>query len=478
MSEKSTALVWFRRDLRLQDNPALTYAIENYEQILPVFIHAPHEEQPWQPGAASNWWLHHSLLALQKQLQSSGASLTILQADSLVGLRQLIDQYDVSGVFWNRLYEPALIERDTQIKQSLRQLGLDCQSFAANLLNEPHTIANGSGKPYRVFSAYWRSCEKTLDQLEPPLPAPRAIKSVAVNDQGVSVDELGLLPAINWYQGFEKRWQPGEAGAWRQFERFLQAGLADYQEARDLPVESGTSLLSAHLHFGEISPRQIIWSTNIKAPSSTQLEPHRYRFFAELGWREFGHYLLYHFPNSQECSLDQRFDAGGWVESSSIEAEIERWQRGQTGIPLVDAGMRELWHTGWMHNRVRMIVASLLSKNLGAHWLVGARWFWDTLVDADLASNSMGWQWTAGCGVDAAPYFRVFSPQRQTERFDKACEYIKQWVPELANVDNKAIINIQHLHERADYPEPMLDLSASRKAALQRWDIIKNAQAV
>ena len=474
MADSSTALVWFRRDLRLTDNPALSHALKSYDRVLPVYIHAPDEEKPWQPGAASQWWLHHSLLALQKDLGKLDAQLLIMQGNSLDIIQALIKDYDVSGVFWNRLYEPALIERDSQIKTSLRQ-SVECQSFAANLLNEPPNVLNGSGKPYRVFSAYWRNCQSSLHELGQPLPRPKQITLPKLKAKGLTVEQLGLMPTINWYQGLDQMWTPGEQGAQAELKRFLSQTIDGYKEDRDIPAVNGTSKLSPHLHFGEISPRQIIWSTNIHVQPSAKLEPHRYRFFAELGWREFAHYVLYHFPQTQLHSLDARFDSEGWVDSSLLTEEIQRWQRGMTGIPLVDAGMRELWHTGWMHNRVRMIVASLLCKNLGVHWLEGARWFWDTLVDADLAANSMGWQWTAGCGVDAAPYFRVFSPSRQTERFDAEGQYIRRWVPELAKASNKQLINGTNLQQFGGYPKPLLDLSDTRKQALSRWDQIKQA---
>jgi len=475
MSDSSTALLWFRRDLRLHDNPALVNALQAFDQVLPVYIHAPDEEAPWQPGAASNWWLHNSLLALQSSLQKHHADLLIMQGDSLSVIQQLVDEYDIRGVFWNRLYEPASIKRDSLIKQTLKQAGILCHSFQANLINEPHSVLNGSGKPYRVFSAYWRSCESSLEQSGEPLAAPEAIVTPDMSAKDVSVEALQLMPKINWYQGMAEFWNPGEQGALQELHRFLQMTIDGYKEDRDIPSVNGTSKLSPHLHFGEISPRQIVWSTNIHAPATAKLEEHRYRFFAELGWREFAHYVLYHFPDTQNHSLDSRFDTDGWVDASQLAVEIERWQRGMTGIPIVDAGMRELWHTGWMHNRVRMIVASLLCKNLGVHWLEGARWFWDTLVDADLAANSMGWQWTAGCGVDAAPYFRVFSPSRQTERFDAEGEYIRRWVPELKKATNKQLINGTDLQQFGDYPKPLVDLSESRKQALSRWDQIKQA---
>jgi deoxyribodipyrimidine photo-lyase len=473
MSDQSTALVWFRRDLRLKDNPALSSALKAYDRVVLLYIHAPDEEAPWQPGAASKWWLHHSLSALQHSVRALGGCLTLERGGSLAVLQNVIRRYNVKGVFWNRLYEPALVERDAGIKNALHKQGVLCHSFNGSLLNEPHAVTNKTGAPYRVFSAYWRNCEQGLRELAVPADMPAAIPCASDASDGVSLDALGLMPRFNWYGGFSDNWQPGETGAWRMLDTFLEQGINDYKTGRDFPAQQLTSRLSPHLHFGEISPRQMIWTTNIRQPYRETIESHRRHFFSEIGWREFAYYLIYHFPDSAVNSLDNRFDRAGWVDSKQAAKMIERWKQGQTGIPLVDAGMRELWHTGWMHNRVRMIVASLLTKNLGVHWLEGARWFWDTLLDADLPANTLGWQWTAGCGVDAAPYFRVFSPARQAERFDPDGEYIRHWVPELADTDIRYLHDGLPMANHAGYPVPMLDLSATRRQALGRWDAIR-----
>ena len=396
---QSTSLVWFRLDLRLRDNPALEAAAKLGE-IVPVFIWAPEEEGAWPPGAASRWWLHHSLKALTKDL----GSLVIRRGPSLDALRQLVKETGATSVFWNRRYEPALIARDTKVKQALLADGLKVESFNSALLFEPWEIKTGSGGPYQVFTPFYRACvakgvkTETLKPLRPDVAGAKSL----------DLDDLGLLPKLDWAKGFD--WQPGEAGAHKLLKGFRDE---NYSKLRDLPATGGTSRLSPHLHFGEISPRQV-WV-------ATSHEPYR----RQLIWREFAHHLLYHFPHTPEKPLRTKFESFPWVRDSKA---IKAWQRGRTGFPLVDAGMRELWTTGWMHNRVRMVTASFLVKDLLISWQEGARWFWDTLVDADLANNTLGWQWVAGCGADAAPYFRIFNPASQAEKFDPDGEYIRRWV--------------------------------------------------
>ena len=478
MASSSTAIVWFRNDLRLSDNPALSHAVSNHKQVIPVYIHAPEEAKPWQPGEASNWWLHESLGSLQASLNDKGSFLHIESGNSLETLQRLINEYQADAIYWNRLYEPAHIERDTRLKKLFTVAGVKCQSFNSHLLNEPHQIENKAGKPFKVFSAYWRNASSIIDQLDLPLPAPQKIHSAKPASSSKTIDDLNLLPEITWYKSFTNHWNPGEHGAHQRLGLFLENILSGYKHDRDIPSVDGTSKLSAHLHFGEISPAQIIHTARTAADSGKLPYNCLEKFFAEIGWREFGYYLLYHFPESSLNSLDKRFDQQGWIKTSNHEKLLKAWQQGKTGIPIVDAGMRELWQTGYMHNRVRMICASILTKNMGFHWLEGARWFWDTLVDADLASNTLGWQWTAGCGVDAAPYFRIFSPPRQTERFDPEGEYIKHWIPELAEAERRFLIyGLPNNETGFDYPEPLIDLAESRKAALARWDNIRHYEA-
>ncbi|MFM2287008.1 MAG: hypothetical protein RL684_151 [Pseudomonadota bacterium] len=472
----TTALVLFRRDLRLADNPALSAACAAHARIVPVYIHAPHEDAPWPPGAASRWWLHHSLAALQQRLGAHGARLHLRVGDTLGELRELVRRSGASAVYWNRLYEPAAIARDTQVKAALREQGVAVHSHAAALWVEPWQVQTQQGEPYRVFTPFWRQA-RTLLGSEPPLP--EAAAEWLDVPGGVPLEALALLPRIRWDAGLAAQWQPGEAGAQAQLELFCDDAAADYAHGRDLPGRHGTSRLSPHLHFGEISPRQIRHALHAHAQRvDARRRPDHEPFLRELGWREFAHHLLYHFPHTPQRNFNPRFDEALW--QAPDETRLERWRRGRTGIPLVDAGMRELWHTGWMHNRVRMVVGSLLTKNLRQHWRHGAQWFWDTLVDADLANNTLGWQWVAGCGADAAPYFRVFNPVAQARKFDPDGTYLRRWLPELAQLP------LDLLHEpwtapavaaRCGYPAPLVDLARSRAAALAAWQASRDAQA-
>lgn len=465
----TTAIVLFRRDLRLCDNPALAAACAEHAQVLPLYIHAGEEDAPWQMGGASRWWLHHSLHALQAQLRAQGAELHLRKGETLTVLRQLIERGEVCAVYWNRLYEPAAIARDTYIKQVLREQGIAVHSHSATLWSEPWHVQTKQGEPYRVFTPYWRSVRPGIG-VAAPRPSPSGIQWASLPGS-VPLDAFELLPRVRWDDGLAATWQPGEQGASAALELFCDDALADYATGRDLPARYGTSRLSPHLHFGEIAPRQIhhalhAYTQRIDRRRRPDIEP----YLRELGWREFAYHLLYHFPHTPTENFQPRFADFPWAPDN--DAWLERWRRGRTGIPLVDAGMRELWHTGWMHNRVRMLVASLLTKNLRQHWLHGARWFWDTLVDADLANNTLGWQWVAGCGADAAPYFRIFNPVSQARKFDPDGVYLRRWLPELASLPTDL------LHEpwkdpataaRTGYPSPMLDLAASRGQALRAF---------
>ena len=464
-------LVWLRRDLRLSDQPALAAAQERGEPVIPVFIHAPEEEAPWEPGAASNWWLHHSLARLAEALERHGSRLILRKGGSLETLRALARETGADTVLWNRLYEPAVIRRDADIKKALRSEGLTATSFNAALLHEPWQIATGSGDPYKVFSPFWKTCRARGIDIAPAL-APERLAPPENWPHSAPLESLGLLPRIHWDDGLAETWTPGEAGARIRLEHFIEEAVRGYGDARNLPGRSGTSRLSPHLHFGEISPRQIVRALQ---QAGLSLESGGAEHFVrEVGWREFGHHLLYHFPHTTDAPLNPRFERFPWRESAE---ELRAWQRGQTGIPIVDAAMRELWQTGWMHNRSRMIVASLLTKNLRLHWLHGARWFWDTLVDADLASNTLGWQWTAGSGADAAPYFRIFNPVLQGQRFDPDGTYVRRYVPELAKLPADTIHNPWEKRRNAptppdDYPAPIVDLKTSREAALDAFQTL------
>lgn len=465
----STALMLFRRDLRLADNPAWHAACAGHAQVLPVFIH----DDEGDAGAASRWWLHHSLAALDRDLRSAGAGLHLRRGESLATLRALIASSGASAVYWNHLYERATMARDTRIKSALHADGIAVRSHNAALWCEPWRIATQQGQPYKVFTPYWRNLRPQLTATE-PLPVP-AVPGWHELPGSLPLAALELLPRIAWADGLAASWQPGEAGAHELLEIFGDDAIGNYAQARDLPSRHGTSRLSPHLHFGEISPRQIHFELDRRARATdAKRRPDIEPYLRELGWREFAHHLLYHFPHTPADNFNPRFDAFPWAPLD--QASIDRWQRGRTGIPLVDAGMRELWHTGWMHNRVRMVVGSFLTKNLRQHWQHGARWFWDTLVDADLANNTLGWQWVAGCGADAAPYFRVFNPLTQAKKFDPDGQYLRRWLPELADAP------LALLHEpwkdagvlqRSGYPAPLVDLGESRQQALDAYDKVR-----
>ena len=473
-----TSLVWFRIDLRLADNPALQAAVKR-GAVVPVFIHAPEEAAPWSPGGASNWWLHQSLQSLDKSLRGLGSRLIFRRGPTLETLRALLKETGATAVFWNRRYEPAMIARDKEIKASLRAEGVEAESFNAALVHEPWTIQNQSGKPFQVFTPYWKHCLAKPDPAE-PLPAPRKLVAPDHWPKSLELGELELEPKIKWAEGMRAAWEPGEAGARTQLKKFLAAAFANYTNDRNRPDLTGTSRLSPHLHFGEISPRQMWHAVRQHGEDKGMSTWRSSQFLAEVGWREFAHHLLYHFPHTPTEPLRADFKKFPWRKDAAF---LKAWQKGQTGYPIVDAGMRELWTTGWMHNRVRMIVASFLVKDLLLSWTEGARWFWDTLVDADLAQNTSGWQWTAGCGADSAPYFRVFNPISQGEKFDPQGDYVRKWCPELGKLPN----NWLHQPWQAppdilaragvvlgrDYPEPIVSHAIAREVALEAFAKLK-----
>ena len=427
-------IVWFRNDLRLDDQPSLRAAVAR-GAIVPLFIHAPEEEAPWAPGAASRWWLHGALERFAAALAEKGAPLLIRRGPSLATLLAVAREYGATHVAWNRRYEPAVIGRDTAIKEALKREGLVAESFNGGQLFEPVHVATKEGKPYQVFTPFWRALLARDEPAEPEAAPARilAAKPVEKPTKGVSIAALDLLPAIDWGAAMRQRWTPGEAAAAGRLDRFLEH-LDRYDTDRDRPDHDGTSALSPHLHFGEISPRRVWHAVRAAVggrPAARIERGGAETYLRELGWREFATHLLYHFPHTPERPLRSDYERFPWVDDP---VGLRAWQRGQTGYPVVDAGMRQLWQTGWMHNRVRMIVASFLVKDLRVSWLTGARWFWDTLVDANLAANTLGWQWAGGCGADAAPYFRIFNPQSQGERFDPDGAYVRTFVPELKDL--------------------------------------------
>ena len=454
----------------MADNPALHAASKRGEAIVPVYVWSPEDDGDWPPGAASRWWLHQSLHALDESLRKRGSRVLFTTGRAKDVLPKLAKQVGASAVYWNRRYEPAARECSADVEKTLAAANVETSTFNSALLVEPTDVLNLSGKPYRVYTPYRRRLLRELAPaalLKAPtkLRAPEAWPSITGRGGtgvriGVSLDSLGLMPRIEWFSGMTKRWQPGEAGAHARLKRFLQNGLADYRHARDRPAMDGTSGLSAHLHFGEIGPRQIWHALGPKGRAST--------FLHELIWREFAYHLLFHFPQTTTQPLRPEFERFPWKKNAK---HLQAWQRGQTGVPMVDAGLRELWSTGFMHNRVRMIVGSYLVKNLLQPWQSGAHWFWDTLVDADLANNSLNWQWVAGCGADAAPYFRIFNPVTQGERFDPEGDYVRKWVPEIAAFPAHCIHGpwIKSRRNPTPGPLPIVEPGQSREAALDAY---------
>lgn len=471
---QSPSIVWFRQDLRLDDNPALHAALQRGGPIIALFIWAPDEEGEWPPGAASKWWLHQSLSRLTRHLEQLGSRLIIRQGPCLPILEALVRETGAAALFWNRRYEPAIIDRDARIQTALRQRLSRVDSFNAHLLFEPWTIATRAGTPFRVFTPFWKAC-LAGDAPPRPLPPPRFLPAPTHWPQSVPLSTLGLEPKHDWTSGLQAAWQPGAAGATAQVRQFLQTALSDYAEHRDRPDRPGSSRLSPYLHFGEISPRQL-WHQihdRLLPHAGSGVAQSVNAYLRELGWREFAYHLLYHFPHTPDRAMRAEFDGFPWQDEPT---QLRAWQRGQTGYPLVDAGMRALWQTGWMHNRVRMVVASFLVKDLLVSWQQGAAWFWDTLVDADLANNTLGWQWSAGCGADAAPFFRIFNPVRQGQQFDPHGVYVRHWLPELANLSDKwihrpweappAVLAAAGITLGKTYPSPIVNHRDARQRAL------------
>ncbi len=467
----SLALVWFRQDLRLTDNPALFEACSNYEKVIPLYIL---DGKNSLLGEAQAWWLHHSLTALKKSLAiETGLKLVLRKGNPLEIILDLVKTLGVDAVYWNRCYEPCSINRDKTIKTTLQDYGTGVFSFNGSLLNEPWTIQNKDGNYFKVFTPYWKTCRQALLQ-KPELCINN--RPTFVETTTDELDDWKLLPRLDWASKFPDSWQPGENGAQQRLKHFVLHHLNGYKTNRDVPEKNATSRLSPHLHFGEISP----WSI-LKAIEFAKLDPNcdligAEHFLSELGWREFSYYLLFHFPSLPHQNFREEFDKFPWHNDNSL---LKKWQKGMTGYPIVDAGMRELWNTGYMHNRVRMIVASFLTKGLFVDWRLGADWFLDTLVDADLANNSASWQWVAGSGADAAPYFRIFNPILQSQKFDANGTYIKKWVPELAAL-NKDIIHAPWesndatmIYRKIDYPKPIINHSEARAQALNYYNQLK-----
>jgi deoxyribodipyrimidine photo-lyase len=441
--------------------------------VVPLFIWDPDAEAPWQPGAAHRWWLHRSLGSLASDLDEAGSRLVIRAGSSEKSLQSLIEETGASRVYWNERYEPAVRRRDAGIAQHLSAAGIDVVRYQSCILHDPDSVRTGSDGPYRVFSPFWKKFLKTVE-VPDPLPAPDLQQNAPDEwPEGLSVDDLGLLPDIDWAAGLREAWNPGEAGAYDALTAFIDESVKSYDLNRDYPARDGTSRLSPHLRFGEISPRRVWNEICSRAGDGDGPES----FLREIGWREFSYHLLYHFPQTTTAPLDSRYAAFPWKDDEEL---LRTWQKGRTGYPIVDAGMRPLWHIGWMHNRVRMIAASFLTKDLLIHWLKGARWFWDTLIDGDLANNTQGWQWAAGSGADAQPFFRIFNPVSQGQRFDPDGDYVRRWVPEISKLPDRYlhcpweappdVLYSAGVKLGSDYPGPVVDHAAARKKALAAFE--------
>ncbi len=476
MADKAPLLVWFRTDLRIADNPALFHAAETGAPLVALYIHDTVSEGVRAPGAAQNWFLHHALDGLANSLSGLGVSLIIRSGPAREVLDKVIEETGAGAVHWNRRHVPAEVEIDKAIKQALKDRGVEAKSFQANLLHEPSRLLTGSDGPYKVYTPFWKAFRRE-DAPRKPHPAPTKLTAFEQNLSSEKLSDLKLLPVKpDWAGGLRQTWQADEAGAHQRLMGFLESGLDGYADGRDLPGEQHVSNLSPYLRWGVVSPFQL-WHAVDEADAPAR---DREKFLQELVWREFCHHLLFHFPSLPEENFNNRFDAFEWIGDSP---HLDAWRIGRTGYPIVDAGMRQLWETGIMHNRVRMVVASFLVKHLLVDWRIGERWFWDTLVDGDPASNPANWQWVAGSGADAAPYFRVFNPILQGEKFDPDGVYVRQWVPEIADLPDK------HLHAPwkapedvlakagvklgETYPAPVVDHGEARQRALDAFEKLK-----
>ncbi|HLB33262.1 MAG TPA: deoxyribodipyrimidine photo-lyase [Chthoniobacterales bacterium] len=515
-----TTIFWFRQDLRLSDNPGLL-AAASHGAVMPIYILDDEAAATFKMGAASRWWLHHSLKKLNESLNDK---LNVYEGNSEDVILNIIKNNKVDAVYWNRCYEPLRIKEDTFLKTLLQNKNIECKTFNASLLWEPWEVVKSDHSAYKVFTPFYRQALKTAAPRN-LLPVPkklvlledknnttkiRLLSKLADADevQGVdgaqelsvqklldapstgatsqlaasvevrkkSIQELNLLPSNPWYTPIEKQWEIGEKAAQKKLIDFLNHGLLNYTENRDYPDKTNFSKLSPHLHFGEISPHQIWHTTQKKAIGISNLKKDGDHFLRALVWREFSYSMLYHFPDLPSKNFKAKFDHFPWQHNDLF---LKAWQKGQTGYPLVDAGMRELWQTGTMHNRVRMIAASFLVKNLLIDWRHGEAWFWDCLLDADLASNSFNWQWVAGSGADASPYFRIFNPTTQGERFDKEGHYTRRFVPEISQLPNRflfkpweapdSVLTAAGIILGETYPQPIINLQDSRDRALDAY---------
>ncbi|MGB1884389.1 MAG: cryptochrome/photolyase family protein [Gammaproteobacteria bacterium] len=477
-----TTLLWFQRDLRLTDNPALDAAVSIGQPIIPFYIRDDADADEWSPGGASRWWLYSSLSALSAELEARGNRLILKTGSAESVINELLSESGATAVYWNRRYEPWAIRRNEKIKTALKVKGIEARSFNAALLREPWTVTTQKGGPYKVFTPFWKALRASGGP-DPLKPAPRRIAAPNKRSQSDDLNSWKLLPTgTDWASGLRDTWVPGEKAALSRLHDFTECAVFEYRDKRNLPGISGTSRLSPHLQFGEIGPRQI-WHAVVDsalAQTGNPMPQGVETYLSEIAWREFSYHLLFHFPELPSTPLRAEFSGFPWAHDPDA---LTAWQRGATGYPIVDAGMRELWATGWMHNRVRMIVASFLIKDLLIDWQTGQKWFWDTLVDADLASNAASWQWVAGCGADAAPYFRIFNPTTQGTKFDPDGNYVRKWVPEISRLPDRLIhtpwkakaVDLAEagIELGSTYPARVVDHAFARHRALEEYQRLK-----
>ena len=471
-------LVWFRKDLRLRDNPALHAALLAKRPVLPVFIWDCEEGGNWTPGAASRWWLHQSLKSLGDDIKLLGGEFILAKGKAADLIPKIALNHGAEKVLYGRAYDPTGLATQEAVEEALGRYGLSTESFNTSLLQEPWEAKNGTGKPFQVFTPFWRKSRGVIYR-EPESYDPKKLSFSSSSAASLTLHELKLLPSHSWHRKLESHWTVTENKAHEQLARTVNEVTHSYTRRRNIPSVDGTSRLSPYLAWGQISPRRI--SQSVLRNEGRDSARGENKFLTEIGWREFSYHLLYHFPHIPDEPLRTKYTSFPWRDDP---VSLERWRFGNTGYPMVDAGMRQLYETGWMHNRVRMVVASFLVKHLLLSWSEGARWFWDTLVDADLASNTQGWQWAAGCGADAAPYFRIFNPITQGEKFDAKGTYVKHWIPSLENLPKKWIFRpweapIEALSDsgielNGNYPGPCVDHSHARARALEALASLKN----
>lgn len=475
---KTPVIVWFRKDLRLSDNRALTAAVDHGGPVIPLYIREEKAGSAGPLGSAQEWWLHHSLAALSQSLEKVGSRLILRSGKAKDVLPALIKETGSETLFWNRRYDPDGMDIDATLKQALRDDGLEVESFAGQLLHEPSRLKTKTGGPYRVYTPFWRAIEAGDEPAE-PIDAPKKLDAPSAWPKSEKLDDWKLLPTKpNWAKNFSDIWVPGEDGAKRKLDHFIDDTLKGYEEARDFPARNASSHLSAYLALGEISPGQIWHATRGLSRNMNPSDISRFR--KEVAWRDFCYHLLFHFPKLDEKNWNEKFDPFPWRDD---HAGFKAWTKGMTGYPIVDAGMRQLWKHGIMHNRVRMITASFLIKHLLIDWRLGEKWFRDTLVDADPASNAGNWQWVAGSGADASPFFRVFNPILQGEKFDGDGDYVREFVPELKDLDPKfihkpfeapkAVLEKAGIELGNTYPKPIVDHQGARQRALAAYSDLK-----